>query len=356
MGRDQYWIGVDLGETSSSICFLNADNAVSHTQTPGASTREIAAGLEKVDQKCIEAIVLESSAGHKLPRELAALGFPILTVDARLAHKFLSIRSLKTDDNDARGLAEIAKYGSHSSLRVHIKSVTCEQVRLQLALRDQLLRNKVAARNALRAHLRTLGSELTRLPSPTRLHRDLQPEIERMRREGLSEMVPEIVLMMEMVEALQACAKRLDIRIKRLAQGYPIVSKFTKIPGVGPITALSFFSAIENPHRFRRSADVGAYLGLVPGLKQSGSIKRSGRITKAGNKLARGHLYMSAGTIMTRNRQNTEMGDWANALHKRIGFSKARVALARKLAVIMLSIWKADTHFLNYPRLADVKA
>jgi transposase len=128
-----------------------------------------------------------------------------------------------------------------------------------------------------------------------------------------------------------------------------------KIPGVGSVTALSFFSAIENPHRFKRSADVGAYLGLVPRLRQSGSMSHSGRITRAGNKMTRTHLYMSACVLMSRALEQTQLGDWAKSLQERIRFNKARVALARKLAVVMLTIWKTGSTFKCYPDVAQLK-
>ena len=349
MNSDKCWIGIDVGESSTSLCFLTSCNKISRATALGSGTREIAAALAKVDPKCIEAIVLESGAGHRLPRELAALGFPVTTVDSFRAAKFLSIRAMKTDDNDARGLAEIARYALQSSISVHVKNVTCEQIRLQLALRNQLLGQRVAARNALRSHLRTLGCGATRLASPTKLRGMVEAETERMKQEALGDVVPEVIALLEIVEALESCASRLDSRIKMRAQDSSITEKFMKIPGVGPVTALSFYSAIENPHRFPCSANVGAYLGLVPRLRQSGSVSHRGRITKAGNKLLRSHLYMSAGVMMSRARQDTAMGDWAKSLGTRVGYSKARIALARKLAVVMLTIWKADKAFTCYP-------
>ena len=350
MEIEHYWIGIDVGEKNTSICFLTRQNEIHLSKAPGTNTREIASVLANVDPKCIEVIVLEASTGHRLPRELAALGFPIVTVDPRVARKFLSIRAIKSDDNDARGLAEIAKYGIKSSLCVHVKNVACEQIRMQLTLRDQLISQRVAVRNALRSHLRTLGSERTRLPAPTKMRDELQSDLDHMKRAGLGDSVPEILTLLEMVEAFESCARRLDVRMKKSAESNPVTARFLGIPGVGPVTALSFYSAIENPHRFSRSTDVGDYLGLVPALRQSGSMSRSGRITRAGNRLTRGHLYMSAGVIISRSRDATALRDWAKSLQERIGFGKARIALARKLAVVMLTIWKAEANFKAYPQ------
>ena len=354
MNSEKYWIGIDVGESSTSLCFLTTSNKIEHATAAGSGTRDIAEALARVDPKCIEAVALESGAGHRLPRELAALGFPVTTVDSFRAAKFLSIRSMKTDANDARGLAEVARYALETGISVHVKNVTCEQIRVQLALRHQLIGQRVAARGALRSHLRTLGSDVKRMASPTKLRDQVEVEMERMREAGLGDSVPEILSLLELAQALDAATYCLDVRLKMRAAANPITERFMLIPGVGPVTALSFFSAIENPHRFKRSADVGAYLGLVPRLRQSGSTSKSGRITRAGNKMTRSHLYMSAGVLMSRALQQTQMGDWAKSLQERMRFNKARVALARKLAVVMLTIWKTGSTFKCYPEAVQL--
>ncbi len=246
----------------------------------------------------IASIALESSAGHRLPRELAGLGFPIVTIDPARARKFLSLRSIKTDANDARGLAEIAKLGATSRLAVHVKNVTCEQVRFQIVLRDQLVRQKTALRNALRSHLRTFGSELTALPPPSKLREHVEVHLQRLREDGFGNAVTDLTALLEVTEALTQYVARMDRRMQALAESLAVTKRFMEIPGVGPISALSFYCAIEDPHRFARSRDVGAYLGMTPALKQSGSTTRNGRITKAGNKLTRSHLVMSASVIL----------------------------------------------------------
>lgn len=92
------------------------------------------------------------------------------------------------------------------------------------------------------------------------------------------------------------------------------------------------------------------YLGLVPALKQSGRKSRIGKITRKGNSLTRSRLWISAGVVISRALLDSAIGDWAKELQRRIGFGKSRIALARKIAVVMLSIWKADSKFICYPR------
>jgi transposase len=108
---------------------------------------------------------------------------------------------------------------------------------------------------------------------------------------------------------------------------------------------LAYVSAIERPDRFRRSRLVGAHLGLTPRQYQSGDVDRSGHISKCGDKLARLCLYEAATVIMTRVKRPLHLKIWAMKIAKRSGTNKARVALARKLAVILHSIWRTGEAF-----------
>jgi len=117
------------------------------------------------------------------------------------------------------------------------------------------------------------------------------------------------------------------------------------VPSVGVMTALGFITAIDRPHRFARSADVGAYLGLTSRRYQSGQVDWSGRISKQGDSLARSLLYEAANVLMTRVKRWTRQKAWAVRLAGRRGGAKARVALARKLAVMLHRIWVDGTTF-----------
>lgn len=127
-----------------------------------------------------------------------------------------------------------------------------------------------------------------------------------------------------------------------------------EIPGVGPLCALSFYSAIEDPSRFSSAADVGAYLGLVPRRHQSGEASRSIGITKTGSKLTRQHLVTSA-LVMKRCTSDCALRDWGVTLKARIGAGRAKVAVARKLAIVMLNIWKTGARFEPYPTRAPAQ-
>lgn len=120
-----------------------------------------------------------------------------------------------------------------------------------------------------------------------------------------------------------------------------------EIPGVGKITALSFYSAIEDPMRFSWVEDVAAYLGLTTRVYQSGDSLSHGGVSKMGNQITRTHLVSAATVMLSNTKKFSTLKDWGLRLSKRVGFNKAKVALARKLAFVMLNLWRDGTHFMS---------
>ncbi|MGY3413666.1 hypothetical protein ACVWZV_009833 [Bradyrhizobium sp. GM5.1] len=137
---------------------------------------------------------------------------------------------------------------------------------------------------------------------------------------------------------------RLHDLVVRLVAGHELCRRFMQIPGVGPIAALSFMTAVDDPSRFRRSRDVAAYFGLTSRRWQSGSsIDVKGRISKAGDGDVRRALYEAASALLTRYKKKDKVKAWGLALAKRSSHRKATVAVARKLAVIMHAMWTSGT-------------
>ncbi len=118
------------------------------------------------------------------------------------------------------------------------------------------------------------------------------------------------------------------------------------VPGIGPITALAFHAAVDEPARFRRSRSVGAYFGLTPRRHASGEVDWSGRISKCGDTMVRSYLFEAAGVLLTRVPQWCTLKAWGHRLWKRVGFKKAKIAVARKLAVILHRMWRDGTDFI----------
>lgn len=149
--------------------------------------------------------------------------------------------------------------------------------------------------------------------------------------------------------ATRGYVEMLDNRLRREADANAVCRRFMDIPGVGPLTALSLVSAIEDPHRFRRSADVGAYFGLVPTVRESGQLRTKRRISKAGDKLTRTLLATAAQQHM--RWADTAISTWAKGLSSRLQKKGVQTAVARKLAVTMVAMWKAEKAYEPYPNL-----
>ena len=142
----------------------------------------------------------------------------------------------------------------------------------------------------------------------------------------------------------------LDRDIRRLVRSEPVLKRLMTVPGVGPITALAFLSTIDDPERFKHARDVGPYLGLTPTRYQSGETDRHGRISKCGDAFTRTCLYgrgtaSDANVLLTKVQRFSPLKAWGTRLVQRIGAKKARVAVARKIAVILRCIWVDGTEF-----------
>ena len=121
------------------------------------------------------------------------------------------------------------------------------------------------------------------------------------------------------------------------------------VPGVGPITALAFVATIEDPHRFGSSRSIGSYLGLTPKRYQSGERDVTLSISRAGDEMLRHYLYEAANCLLTTVSSPSALKSWGLKLVKRCGAKRARTAVARKLAVLLLGLWKRETHFEAKP-------
>jgi len=133
--------------------------------------------------------------------------------------------------------------------------------------------------------------------------------------------------------------------MKRFVRASDACRRLMTIPGVGQLTALAFTAAIDDPERFKRSRDIGPYLGLVPRRYQSGEIDYTGSISKCGDRRMRTLLYEAANVMLTRYKGPLKLKDWALAIAKRSTMRKARIALARRIAIIMHAMLRHGTEF-----------
>uniref|UniRef100_UPI00147AECFB transposase n=1 Tax=Ruegeria arenilitoris TaxID=1173585 RepID=UPI00147AECFB len=133
--------------------------------------------------------------------------------------------------------------------------------------------------------------------------------------------------------------------VKKSAKVHPVARRLMTIPGVGPVNALSFIAPVDDPSRFSRASDVGAFLGLTPKWYLSGEVDWSGRVSKCGDGAMRGLLFEAVSCVIHQVKRFSRLKSWAVRLAGRRGFRKAAVATARKVAVLMLTLWKNETDY-----------
>jgi transposase len=159
------------------------------------------------------------------------------------------------------------------------------------------------------------------------------------------ELVPIFEALMQARRDILARIAALDSRIRAVAKRHATVRLLMTAPGVGPITAMAVVAAFDDASRFRRSSSAGAYLGLTPRRYESGEISRNGRVSKRGDRFTRKCLFEAANAIFCRNLGGPRLRDWVKAIAERTGPRKAKVALARKLAVTLHAMWRTNTPF-----------
>jgi transposase len=269
---------------------------------------------------------------------LSSLNFPVICIDARHAKAALSMQINKSDRNDAVGLARIMQCGWYKE--VQVKSLPCHEIRAVLNSRAQLVEIKRDLENQIRGLLKNHGLVIGKAGG----------NVFRRRAE---ELVNEHGLLQEAVRPLLEVREivsreigGLYRKLLSLARSDVDSRRAMTVPGIGPITALAYQSAIDDPTRFKRSRSVGAYVGLTPRRHASGEVDWSGRISKCGDRMLRTYLFEAAGVLLTRVPQWCKLKAWGHRLWKRIGFKKAKVAVARKLAVILHRMWRDGTDFM----------
>jgi transposase len=280
-----------------------------------------------------------------LVHELRARGLEIACLDARHARAALKMQLNKTDQNDAEGLAQIVRTGWYRS--VHVKSLKAHHARALLGARAQLVGMTTRLSNHIRGVLKTFGmlpGTMRGLPFERRVAALLADR---------SDVAPIVRPMLAAWRQLREQIATFDKAVRVLVKGSPTCRLLMSVPGIGAVSVLAYVSTVEDPRRFARSRAVGAHLGLTPRQYQSGEVDRSGRISRCGDTLARTLLYEAAVVILHRVKRASSLKDWALAIAKRSGMGKARVALARKLSVILHSVWRSGERFRWSGQAAD---
>lgn len=332
----KHYAGLDLSMESTQVCIVDENGRKLVSEKVESSPQAISKMLERYGP--IERAVIET--GRMSPAiclGLRELGVAVVCIDARQAHQSLkAMKANKTDPHDAAGLAQLARTGFYKE--VHVKSPAAHGVRSVITARSHLVEARVRLDNTIRGLCATFGYRPGAGQGKAFLERIMQAA----HIPGLGDAIASLLsVRAELVEQI----KEMDRRLRVIASQSQACEILMTIPGVGVQTSAAFAAAVDEAGRFRQSRNAGAYFGLVPRRHQSGELDWTGRITKQGDGTVRKLLYEAANSILTRSRETFALKTWAMKIAKRRGLKKARVALARRLAVIMHAMLRDGTLF-----------
>lgn len=344
MAYRKYWVGLDTGVSETAVCLIDEFGEILFEGKRETNADQIKDILRPFGVEAVQCITIEAGVGTHMVRNLQRQGFPVYVTEVRKSAKFLAIRRQKTDANDARGLADLGRIGRTIGSEVFVKPLDCQNLRSLLNVRKSLVQQRMKIDALVQSIVRLHGGKLKTNTGVGKLASGIEDQLEHLKVDGL-DVDADLRPLITIAENLRSHIAGMDKRLRAMAVTHPVCSNLMTVPGVGPITALSFYSAIGDPSRFQRTRDVGPYFGLTPSIHQSGVISRVGRISRFGSKLTRTHLVSAATVLLCSTKTQSALQTWGLELSKKVGLSKARVAVARKLAVVMLHMWKNGSAF-----------
>lgn len=329
-----YYCGIDLGNKRTTICVMDKQRKVlrlSEVTTTREELRKVLSGYRKLTCIVEAAPLAEWSAG-----EIEKLGHKVTVVCPRKAKVALESQGArkKTDKRDALALAELCRSGWYEA--VHRKSEAARNVRSYMAARKQLVESSNAIASSARGILRAHGIKLSERGDGE----SFQDRVRKAMKPLAKSVQAAIQELLQAWELLHSQQQRMYRQLQEQVDSDPVAERLMTIPSIGPATAAAFIATIDNPKRFADGARVASYLGLVPSVYQSGETEYRGRITKSGDKLLRWLLVEAAHNMLTRSKTESYLRTWGLELQQKKGPGKARVAVARRLCILMWTLWK----------------
>jgi len=330
--RDRLTVGVDLGDQWSNYCILGLEG---ETLAEGQlrTTREDVAEFFRA--LAAARVIFEVGTHSAWVREVVVgCGHEVLVANPRLMDG-TKRRKRKNDRIDAQKLARLGRIDPQSLFPIQHRSTEVRQDLVVLRARDTLVQVRTQLINATRGLVKSMGARLPKCSSPSfpdKVEEILPGEL----REALLPLV-------RLAEELSDRIRDYDERIEKLGrEKYGHTELLRQVKGVGPLTSLAYVLTLENPDRFRKSRDVGPYLGLVPKQEDSGNSQPQLGISKTGDMMLRRLLVGSAHYILGPFGPDTDLRRYGLRLCERGGKNakkRAAVAVARKLAVLLHRLW-----------------
>jgi transposase len=331
--------GLDVGVKKSALCVVSRDATSVRTLSRHRTVTSPSAIGEWLLSQGVSRVGLEAGAQSSwLAHELGKRGLEVTVMETRRQWAFGAYSKVKTDERDARLIGEALATGLYT--KVHVRSVWSQEVRALLGARLQLKRQVQQARQFVRGQLRATGVELGRASGKKWLVAAETAVAERGGILGLA-----LTAILSSCRTLGEQVAVLDKEVRRLVRHDAACRRMMTAPGAGPLSSLALRASLDDAERFQRSAEVGPYLGLTPSRWQSGALDRRGSITKRGDGLVRAYLYEAAVSLLERQKRDCPLRRWGLDQQARLGKRRTRVAVARKLAVLMHKLWRSGETF-----------
>lgn len=333
----KYYVGLDVSVKLTAICIVDETGTVVRETALVTEPSSLASYLEGTGLR-FERIGLEAGPlSSWLHDGLLAAGLAVVVVEARHMKAALSAMRNKTDRNDARGIAQMMRTGWF--LRVHVKSDGARELRLLLVNRNALLCKRRDIDNTIRGTLKVFGFKVGTVGSQGFEERVVSLLAER------SDLLALVTPMLTVRRVLLEQFFVLHRRLKTMAKDHEVCRLMMTAPAIGPVISVTYMAGVDDPRRFAKSRSVGAHFGITPRTHASGEVERTGRISKCGDGMVRAALYQAAHIILTRLTRWCALKAWGLRVAKRAGMQKAKVAVARKLAVILHRMWTDGAPF-----------
>ena len=319
-----YYAGIDVSLEQSSVCVLDGEGKIIREAKVASEPEALIAWFGSLGLAMTRIGLEAGPLSQWLFAAMKQAGLPVELLETRHVRNAFKTMPVKTDRKDARGIAELMRMGWFRP--VHCKSISAQETRAILTTRTLIEAKLRDVEMSLRGVLRGFGLKVGKT-TPTNFA------------ERIKELVSEHSNLQVIADAAREVLLRefrsFEKRVRTMARHDERARLLMTTTGVGAVISLTYAAAIDDPARFKNSKQVGAHYGITPKRYQSGEIDYSGRISKIGDKSVRTALYQAAHVILTRPVKASALKSWAMQLAKRIGMAKAKVALARKLAVIL---------------------
>lgn len=331
-------VGMDLGDRFHEICGMDRRGRIVERERI-TNTR---ASLERFFADRSPLVVAMEAGTHSgwIARLLEERGHRVVVANPRHVRAIWE-SDQKSDVTDAEMLARLVRVDETLLHPIRLRSEATHVDHLTLKARNALVQTRTKLINQVRGLAKSLGHRLVGSTARCFVSKA---------REGLSGAILEAVdPLLSVIETVEVQIRALDQKVKRVgAERYPVTARLQQVTGVGPLTSLAYVLTIEDPSRFRRSREVGPYLGLAPRRDQSGETDRQLPITKAGHGYLRSLRVGSAQYILGPFGPPCALRTFGLRLAERGGRNAKRravVAVARKLAVLLHALWVGDTPY-----------